>query len=197
MLDNLVARGWKLLTWHALSRRRLSLPLEPREGSNEPLRRGRKIIFLFRLLKMGKGLTLPRSAGSALVAAAGSPASSPSEASFPSWAGREEASLPTPSSRSSYIQRCVGKIAGTPLLPQSPLAAITQLSTIYRNNRLFTLNLTSNMIMVSFHIYTVLFIPEDPKMFQLLMGSSCLIVDSMTAQQCRAEAEKSSASNRS
>jgi len=50
--------------------------------------------------------------------------------------------------------------------------------------------------MVSFYIYTVLFIPEDPKMFQLLMGSSCLIVDSMTAQQCRAEAEKSSASKR-
>lgn len=41
--------------------------------------------------------------------------------------------------------------------------------------------------MVSFYIYTVLFIPEDLKMFQLLMGSSCLIVDSTTAQQCREE----------
>lgn len=98
--------------------------------------------------------------------------------------------------KNSYIQWYVGRIAGTPLLPQSPWAAITQLSTIYWNNRLFILNLTSNMIMVSFYIYTVLFIPQDPKMFQLLMGSSCLIVDSTTAQQCRAEAEKSSASNR-
>lgn len=98
--------------------------------------------------------------------------------------------------KNSYIQWYVGRIAGTPLLPQSPWAAITQLSTIYWNNRLFILNLTSNMIMVSFYIYRVLFIPEDPKMFQLLMGSSCLIAGSTTAQQCRAEAEKSSASNR-
>lgn len=69
-----------------------------------------------------------------------------------------------------------------------PRAAVTQLSTIYWNNRLFILNLTSNMVMVSFYIYTELFIPEDPKMFQLLMGSSCLIADGMSAQQCRAGA---------
>lgn len=77
-----------------------------------------------------------------------------------------------------------------------PWAAVTQLSTIYWNNRLFILNLTSNMVMVSFYIYTELFIPEDPKMFQLLMGSSCLIADGMTAQQCRAGAGKSSTSSR-
>lgn len=77
-----------------------------------------------------------------------------------------------------------------------PRAAVTQLSTIYRNNRLFILNLTSNMVMVSFYIYTELFIPEDPKMFQLLMGSSCLIADGTSAQQCRAGAGKSSTSNR-
>lgn len=115
---------------------------------------------------------------------------------FISWKGERAFSPYSLLWKTSSVQRYVGRIAGTPLLPQSPWAAITQLSTIYWNNRLFILNLTSNMIMVSFYIYTALFIPEDPKMFQLLMGSSCLIVDSTTAQQCRAEAEKGSASKR-
>lgn len=103
---------------------------------------------------------------------------------FISWKGKK-----TFPPCSLLWKNSMGMISGIPLLPQCPSAAITQLSTIHWNNRLFILNLTSNTIMVSFYIYTVLFIPEDPQMFQLLMGSSCLIVDSMTAQQCRAEAE--------
>lgn len=133
-----------------------------------------------------------------LVAAAGSLAASASEAPFPSSGGGGKKTF-FPYSllwKKSHPQCYVGKIAGTPLPPQSPWAAITQLSTVYWNNRLFILNPISNAIMVSFYIYTVLFIPEDPKMFQLLMGSSCLIADSMTAQRCRAGVEKSSASSR-
>lgn len=203
MLGNLVASERKLLNWRALSRRYLSIPLETEQVVMNLSPEAEKLSSLSYLLKAEKrwtciSLRLPQSAGSALGRSSWLACFWYLGGTIPfmSWKGKK-LSLLTPSLRGSQIQRYVGRIAGTPLLPQSPLAAITQLSTIYWNNRLFILNLTSNMIMVSFYIYTVLFIPEDPKMFQLLMGSSCLIVDSTTAQQCRAEAKKSSASNRS
>lgn len=137
----------------------------------------------------GKVMGLPKSVGSALGSSSWLAHLHCLRGIIPFFSCKgEKLSLLPPSLKSLTHRVLWGEDCWYSTASPEPRAAVTQLSTIYWNNRLFILNLTSNMVMVSFYIYTELFIPEDPKMFQLLMGSSCLIADGMTAQQCRAGA---------